>query len=127
VNVIILTHDVYAPGSMAAFGNPVNFVVVTTVEQVPGRLAPGTWRIVRRDRWQYDERVINALRQLAAFRDVEMIDPTGLLGGSRYGFDANRPDAPPIVQRSMRGRPPAAPKRDRRKLNTVPPTARGEW
>jgi len=122
VNVIILTHDVYAPGSMAAFGNPVNFVVVTTVEQVPGRLAPGTWRIVRRDRWQYDERVINALRQLAAFRDVEMIDPTGLLGGS------NRPDAPPIVQRSMRGRPAAAaPKRDRRKLNTVPPTARGEW
>lgn len=89
MNVIILTHDIRAPGSLAPFGNPVTFVVATHVEQLPGRLAPGMWWIVRRDAWRYDERVISALHTLSAFPDVEMIDPTGLLGGSRYGVERN--------------------------------------
>jgi len=50
----------------------------------------GTWHVVRTDRWQYDERTITALRQLAQRGGVELIDPTGLLGGSRYGEDAER-------------------------------------
>lgn len=89
MNVIILTHDIRAPGSLTPFGNPVNFVVATTAGQLPGRLAPGMWWIVRRDAWQYDERVVSALHTLSAFPDVEMIDPTGLLGGSRYGAERN--------------------------------------
>jgi hypothetical protein len=104
VNVIILTHDVLVPGSLANFGNPVAMVVATTAAQLPGRLAPGRWTIVRRDRWQYDERTAGALRVLAAFPGVEMIDPTGLLGGSRYGRDVGREEKAPIVQRSLRGR-----------------------
>jgi hypothetical protein len=113
VNVIILTHDVLAPGSLAGFGNPVYMIVATTAAQIPGRLAPGRWTIVRRDRWQYDERVLTALRVLAAFPGVEMIDPTGLLGGSRYGLDVGRETSPPVVQRSLRGRVAPRPRQPR--------------
>jgi hypothetical protein len=104
VNVLILTHDVLVPGSLAGFGNPVSMIVATTTAQLPGRLAPGRWTIVRRDRWQHDERVLTALRVLAQHPDVELVDPTGLLGGSRYGRDVGRETSPPVVQRSLRGR-----------------------
>lgn len=89
MNVIILTHDVCVPGSLTGFGNPVNFAIATTANQLPGRLAPGSWRIVRRDLWQFDERVVSALRMLASFPGVELVDPTGLLGGSQYGVERN--------------------------------------
>jgi hypothetical protein len=113
VNVIILTHDVLAPGSLATFGNPVAMVVATTAAQLPGRLAPGRWTIVRLDRWQHDERVLTALRVLAQQPDVELVDPTGLLGGSRYGRDVGRETSPPIVQRSLRGRVAPKPRQPR--------------
>lgn len=67
-------------------------------------LISGTWLIMRRDSWQYDERIVTALHQLSARPGVELIDPTGLLGGSRYGRDVGRETSPPIVQRSLRGR-----------------------
>lgn len=96
-NVIILTSNITKPGSLAGFENPVAFVIATTATQIPGKLAPGAWRIVRRDSWQYDERVVSALHTLAAQPDVELIDPTGLLGGSRYGYDGARPTRAPVL------------------------------
>lgn len=96
MNVIILTHDVREPGSLTGFGNPVSFAVATTANQLPGRLAPGSWRIVRRDLWQFDERVVSALHMLASFPGVELIDPTGLLGGSLYGAERNSIGTEPV-------------------------------
>jgi hypothetical protein len=113
VNVIILTHDVLMPGSLAGFGNPVAMVVATTAAQLPGRLAPGRWTIVRRDRWQHDERALNALRVLAQQPGIELIDPTGLLGGSRYGRDTGREEKAPIVKNSLRGRVAPQPRQPR--------------
>lgn len=49
----------------------------------------GQWRVTRRDDWIYDVRVINALHALDARPGVELIDPTGLLGRSRYGEARN--------------------------------------
>lgn len=49
----------------------------------------GQWRVTRRDNWVYDARVIAALHTLDARPDVELIDPTGLLGRSRYGDGRN--------------------------------------
>lgn len=60
-------------------------------------ITSGTWRIVRRDDWQHEDRVVNALRQLDARPGVDLIDPTGLLGGSRYGYDADRTPTPAPV------------------------------
>lgn len=72
----------------------------TTAADLPARLTPGMWRVARRDAWQYDERVVSALHALALQPGVEMIDPTGLLGGSRYGIERNAlPDGvrPPLM------------------------------
>jgi hypothetical protein len=63
----------------------------------------GLWRIVRRDSWQYDERVISALHTVRARPDVKLVDPVGLLGGSRYGFDINR-DTKPVSTGSLTSR-----------------------
>lgn len=49
----------------------------------------GQWRVTRRDDWIYDVRVINTLHALDARSGVELIDPTGLLGRSRYGEARN--------------------------------------
>lgn len=51
-------------------------------------------RIVRLDSWQYDERVVSALRTADA--QYGLIDPTGLLGGSRYGDERNLLDTTPV-------------------------------
>jgi len=88
----------------------------TTSADLPARLTPGMWRIARRDAWQYDAAVVSALHALATQPGVEMIDPTGLLGGSRYGFDINREESAPIVQRTnFKTRSPAEPPQPRPK------------
>ena len=53
-------------------------------------ITSGTWRIVRCDDWSHDERVVTALRLLEQRPGVTLVDPTGLLGGSRYGTDTGR-------------------------------------
>lgn len=58
-----------------------------TLKDVPA-LPPGRYRIKRADTWRYDGRVVSALHTLNARADVELVDPTGLLGGSRYGDQA---------------------------------------
>lgn len=124
MNVIILTHDVLVPGSLANFGNPCSFAVVTRANQLPGKLAEGTWRIVRRDSWQHDERVVSALRQLAQQPGVELVDPTGLLGGSQYGVERRSLHTEPAP--FGKGAAGAA-KRDGRRKNVLPETAHGYW
>lgn len=67
----------------------------------------GTWRIVRLDDWTYDERTISALRTIAARPGVTLVDPTGLLGGSRYGYDGNAPTRPSVMATVAQRRKPA--------------------
>lgn len=76
---------------------------VATADDLPARLSSGTWTIVRRDSWKHDGQVVDALRRLEAPLTVQFVDPSGLLGSSRYGFDIGR-EAAPIVQRSRGGR-----------------------
>lgn len=93
-----------APGARAVVGDaPPDVHLVEQLDDLPLQLAPGRWTLIRRDRWLFDQRVVDMLRALSAGPGVELLDPTGLLGGSRYGYDIGREPAP-IVQRSLRGR-----------------------
>lgn len=58
-----------------------------TLKEIP-ELPAGRYRVKRADTWRYDGRVVSALHTLNARQDIEIIDPTGLLGGSRYGEQA---------------------------------------
>lgn len=82
-------------------------ILITNDEGVSlsvSQVESGTWRIVRCDDWPYDERVVSALHTMAARPGVELIDPTGLLGGSRYGSqrNANDGEAAPVGLRAIR-------------------------
>lgn len=102
VNVIILARDDAShvlptePGAVVVVGVD----VAAGLERLRARVTTSSWRILRTDRWHYDTRVIDELRRVGQLPGVELIDPTGLLGGSRYGFDINREESAPIVQRT---------------------------
>jgi len=96
VNVIVLTGGTYDGDRFIGAPDPSTFLELKTGADAHRlwRVTRGTWRIVRTDRWKYDERVVDALRQLAERPGVELVDPTGLLGGSRAGGrDPDRRDS----------------------------------
>lgn len=131
MNVIILARDdasVLRPevGAFTIVGRD----VATGIERLLEHVTTGTWRIARTDRWQYDERVISALHTVRARSGVELIDPTGLLGGTRYGTERNLLDTTPVPLgagsdgvkiRAMRER-----RRKQRRAATLNPRGDGE-
>ncbi len=85
------------------------------------KIMSGTWRIVRCDDWQYSAQVVDHLRKIGERPGVELIDPTGLLGGSRYGYDTGRDEAAPLTpktQRRAETRSPVEPPAPRRKRDS---------
>ena len=71
----------------------------------------GQWRIVRRDSWVYDERVVGALIVLSGRPGVELVDPTGLIGGSTHPdlHPAARPNTGSLTSRRSTLRAPTEP------------------
>jgi hypothetical protein len=82
-----------------------------SIKQLLDHVQSGQWRVLRRDSWRYDEQVISALRSISSRRDVELIDPTGLLGGSTHPdlHPVSRPNTGSLTSR--RSVMPPAPKR----------------
>jgi hypothetical protein len=122
INLLILASTTADPGIAraiaAATGQPegwsVQWMIWTSDPFCATDVWPDTWRLVRTDRWRHDGRAISALHTVAATPGVKLIDPTGLLGGSRDGYDANRPERPPVLAASKTVRAHAPRKRTNR-------------
>lgn len=97
MNVIILTSSTYDGNRFIPPGGPRTFVELKDGRDVErlNRKFDGQWRIVRTDRWVFDERVVSALHTLKARMGDRLLDPTGLLGGSRYGAGHSPDDRKP--------------------------------